>query len=176
MRLREISKVISFGVEGKKFLKRWRHDVLLVLFWLGALEFKILKFLFFCCLNIFLGNFFFFYIKSNRKLFSCISIAWYKHVRGWKNSQQLCKPPTKSRVCITVSNSSSPSRVYIRLCKHGKPFPFVQTVRTLNLDLRPTPDHQKEENKYLLTIRLLLIFLRYSVSFSFLYRKLGKLT
>ena len=39
-------------------MKRRRHDVLLVLlFWLGALEFKILKFLFFCCLNIFLGNF-----------------------------------------------------------------------------------------------------------------------
>ena len=30
-----------------------RHDVLLVLlFWLGALEFTILRFLFFCCLNI----------------------------------------------------------------------------------------------------------------------------
>ena len=40
------------------FSKRRRHDVLLVLlFWLGALEFKILKFLFFRCLNIFLGNF-----------------------------------------------------------------------------------------------------------------------
>ena len=46
-RLKEISKVISVGVEGKKFSKRRRHDVLLVLFWLGALEFKILKSLFF---------------------------------------------------------------------------------------------------------------------------------
>ena len=55
---REISKVTSVGVEGKKFLKRRRHDVLLVLlFWLGALEFKILKSLFFRCLDIFLGNF-----------------------------------------------------------------------------------------------------------------------
>ena len=27
-----------------------------------------------------------------------------------------------SRVCITVSNSPNPSRVYIRLCKHGKRF------------------------------------------------------
>ena len=52
------SKVISVGIEGKKFSKRRQHDVLLVLlFWLGALEFKILKFLFFRCLNIFLGNF-----------------------------------------------------------------------------------------------------------------------
>ena len=32
-------------------------NVLVLIFWLGALEFKILKFLFFCCLNIFLGNF-----------------------------------------------------------------------------------------------------------------------
>ena len=56
--MREISKVISAGVEGKKFSKRRRHDVLQVsLFWLGALEFKLLKFLFFHCLNIFLGNF-----------------------------------------------------------------------------------------------------------------------
>ena len=28
----------------------------------------------------------------------------------------------KSRVCITVSNSPNPSRVYIRLRKHGKRF------------------------------------------------------
>ena len=33
-RLREISKVISVGVEGKKFLKRRQHDVLLVLLFL----------------------------------------------------------------------------------------------------------------------------------------------
>ena len=36
------------------------------------------------------------------------------------SSRQLCKPSTSSRVCITVSNSPNPSRVYIRLCKHGK--------------------------------------------------------
>ena len=27
-----------------------------------------------------------------------------------------------SRLCITVSKSRNPSRVYIRLCKHGKRF------------------------------------------------------
>ena len=32
------------------------------------------------------------------------------------------KPSTSSRVCITVSNSPKPSRVYIRLCKHRKRF------------------------------------------------------
>ena len=35
-------------------------------------------------------------------------------------SQQLCKPSTSSQVRITVSKSPNPSRVYIRLCKHGK--------------------------------------------------------
>ena len=62
------------------------------------------------------------FYKSNRKLFSCVCIAWYKHSRRWENSRQLCKPLTSSRVCITVSNSPNPSRVYIRLCKHGKRF------------------------------------------------------
>ena len=42
-RLKEISKVISVGVEGKKFLKRRQHNVLVLIFWLGALKFKILK-------------------------------------------------------------------------------------------------------------------------------------
>ena len=32
--------------------------------------------------------------KSNRKLFSCICIAYYKHLRGWENSQQSWKPST----------------------------------------------------------------------------------
>ena len=62
------------------------------------------------------------FCKSNRKLFSCVCIAWYKHERGWENSRQLCKPSTSSRVCITVSNSPNPSRVYIRLCKHRNCF------------------------------------------------------
>ena len=61
------------------------------------------------------------FYKSNRKLFSCVCISWYKHSRGWEISQQLCKPST-SRVCMTVSNSPNPSRVYIKLCKHGKRF------------------------------------------------------
>ena len=70
-------------------------------------------------LRFFSGKLFY---KSNRKLFSCVCIAWYKHERGWENSRQLCKPSTSSRVCITVLNSPNPSRVYIRLCKHGKRF------------------------------------------------------
>ena len=62
------------------------------------------------------------FYKSNRKLFSCVCISWYKHSRGWENSRQLCKPSTSSRVSITVSNSPNPSRVYIRLCKQGNRF------------------------------------------------------
>ena len=53
------------------------------------------------------------FYKSNRKLFSCVCISWYKHSRGWENSRQLCK---------TVSNSPNPSHVFIRLYKHGKHF------------------------------------------------------
>ena len=49
-----------------------------------------------------------------------VFIAWYKHERSWENSRQLCKPETKSRVCITVENSPNASSVYIRLCKHRK--------------------------------------------------------
>ena len=60
--------------------------------------------------------------KSNRKLFSCICIAWYKHSRGWEKSRPFCKPSTLSRVCVTVLNSPNPSRVSIRLCKHRKCF------------------------------------------------------
>ena len=62
------------------------------------------------------------FYKSNRKLFPCVCISWYKHSGGWENSRQSCKPATSSRVCITVSNSPNPSHVYIRLCKHGKRF------------------------------------------------------
>ena len=73
-------------------------------------------------LRLFSGNLFY---KSNRKLFSCVCIAWCKYSERWENSRQLCrlcKPSTSSRVCMTVSNSPNPSRVYIRLCKHGKRF------------------------------------------------------
>ena len=48
------------------------------------------------------------FYKSNRKLFSCVCISWYKHSRGWENSRKLCKPETKSRVCITVENPPNP--------------------------------------------------------------------
>ena len=46
MRLKEISKVFSLGIEGPKFSKRRQHDVLVLIFWSSTLEFKILKFLF----------------------------------------------------------------------------------------------------------------------------------
>ena len=64
-----------------------------------------------------------YFIKAIKwKLFSCVCIARYKHSRGWENSRRLCKRSTSSWVCITVSNSPIPFRIYIRLCKHGKLF------------------------------------------------------
>ena len=60
--------------------------------------------------------------KNSRILFSCVCIAWYKHSRGWENSQWLYKPSTSSRVGINCLEFSTPSRVYIRLCKRGKHF------------------------------------------------------
>ena len=78
-------------------------------------------------LRFFSGKLFY---KSNRKLFSCVCISWYKHSRGWENSRQLCKPSTSSRVCITVSNSPNSSRVYVRLCKHGKRFLLLKYEHT----------------------------------------------
>ena len=77
----------------------------------------------------FLGKLFY---KSNRKLFSCVCISWYKHSRGWENSRQLFKP--SSRVCITVSNCPNRYRVYIRLCKNGKRFLLL-----LKLQLKISP-------------------------------------
>ena len=74
-------------------------------------------------ISLHLSNWFWeIFSKSNRKLFSCVCIAWYKLSRGWENSR---------RVCITVSNSPNPSRVYIRLCKHGKRFLLLKINRLL---------------------------------------------
>ena len=70
------------------------------------------------------------FYKSNRKLFSSVCIAWYKHERGWENSRQLCKPSTSSRVCISVSDSPNPSR--IRLCKHVKRFLLLKSDQSQN--------------------------------------------
>ena len=66
------------------------------------------------------------FYKSNRKLFSCVCISWYKHSRGWENSRQLCEPLTSSLVCLTFSNSPNPSRDYITLCKHVKRFQLLE--------------------------------------------------
>ena len=66
--------------------------------------------------------------KSNRKLFFCVCISWYKHSQSLENSRQLCKPSTLFRVCITVLNSPNPSRVCIRLCKQGKCFLLLKFI------------------------------------------------
>ena len=71
-------------------------------------------------LHFFSGKLFY---ESNRKDFSCISIAWHKHSRGWENSRQLC---------VTVSNSPNTSRVYIRPCKRGKRFLLLKCFLLLH--------------------------------------------
>ena len=81
------------------------------------------------------------FYKSNRKRFSSVCIAWYKHSRGWENSRQLCTPSTSSRVCITVSNSPNPSRIYIRLCRHGKRFLLLRYNFWLNYKFVITAFH-----------------------------------
>ena len=40
-----------------------------------------------------------------------VFIAISKHSGGWKNSRQLCKAKTHSRVSITLENSPNPPRV-----------------------------------------------------------------
>ena len=58
-------------------------------------------------LRVFSKNYF---IKAIEH-FSPVYIASSKHEEGWENSRKFSKPETKSRVCITVSNSPNPPRV-----------------------------------------------------------------
>ena len=45
--------------------------------------------------------------QSPKKVFR-VYIAWYKDDKGWENSRKLCKPETKTRVCITVQSKPIP--------------------------------------------------------------------
>ena len=60
--------------------------------------------------------------KSNRKLFSCICIAWYDwfyHERDWENSWQ----------------SPNPFRAFIRICKHRKRFILLEAnMELINIE------------------------------------------
>ena len=57
---------------------------------------------------------------TQKKMFFCVCIAWFKHQRGWENLRQLCNPRWSGSVCITITNSPNALSVYIRLCKHRK--------------------------------------------------------
>ena len=85
------------------------------------------------------------------KRFPCC-IAWFKHKRGWENSRQLCKPETKSRVCITIKSSPNPSSVYIRLCKDRKTVfcCFYKITSSKNYNAR------KDKKKFILLIKAYL--------------------
>ena len=87
MRFKEISKVISVGVEGKTFSKRRRQDVLVLIFLLGALEFKILKYPFVCCLNISLGNFPRFSVHKSLKILEKFIANLFKGVNYLRTNQ-----------------------------------------------------------------------------------------
>ena len=40
--------------------------------------------------------------------YDTVSFLWLIGNKDWENSTQLCKPETKSKVCITVENSPTP--------------------------------------------------------------------
>ena len=84
-------------------------------------------------LRFFSGNLFY---KSNRKLFPCVCIAWYKHSRRWENSRQLCKPSTSSRVCITVATPL----VFISGYANTENVFYCLNVTTLSSNQRLWPD------------------------------------
>ena len=73
--------------------------------------------------------------KSNRKLFSCVCIPWYKHSRGWENSRQLCKPSTSPRVYITVSNPPNPSRGISGYANTEKSFLLLKCIHVYKLSI-----------------------------------------
>ena len=74
----------------------------------------------------FLGTVFY---KSNRKLFSCVCIAWYKHSRGWENSWQLCKPETKYKA-MTIDFLDYNSCTWSPICTGGV---VIVCVKSFNL-------------------------------------------
>ena len=69
--------------------------------------------------HVFLRNIFHVYIAST------------KNLEGWVNSGKLCKPLIASQTSITVSNSSYPLHVWMRLCKHSKS-PLLRTYWSLS--------------------------------------------
>ena len=95
---------------------------------------------------------------STRKLSSYVCMAWYKHSRDWENSRQLCKPSTSSRACITVSNYPNPSRVYIRLCDHGKRFLVLNLQEYIQILYFPLHHKKLNFSQQLLLILLPLFF------------------
>ena len=98
--------------------------------------------------------------KSNRKnFFPVFALARYKHSRGWENSRQLCKRSTSSWVCITVSNSPNPTRVYIGLCKHGKLFLLLKYK---SLQVSVSKFFRILPNRFNIQVTLLEILLMYS--------------
>ena len=94
--------------------------------------------------------------KSNKKFFSCIL---HTNSRGvGKILDSYANPWLHLGVCITVSNSPNPSRVYIRLCKQWKRFlllkcfllyhRLIMRVSLLRELLKLHPWNQSNVDKY----------------------------
>ena len=83
-------------------------------------------------INAYLGSFPVFYVDTILWWF-CNGYWLNYRIHGHSFPDQLCKPSTSSRVCITVSNSPNPSRVYRRktfsillnICIHVPRFDFI---------------------------------------------------
>ena len=63
-------------------------DVLVLIFWPGALEFKILKFLFSCCLYIFFGNFPRFSVHKSLKILEKYIANFFKGYMNYLRTNQ----------------------------------------------------------------------------------------
>ena len=76
----------------KIFEKTTTPGVLVLMFWLDALEFKILKFLFSCCLYIFLGNFPWFSVHKSLKLLEKYIANFFKgYINYLRRNQRVLK-------------------------------------------------------------------------------------
>ena len=74
-------------------------------------------------------------------------------MRGWKNSQQLCKPLTLTLVCITVLNCPSPSPVYTSDANTENIPRLITLTKTLIIS-----DLTKTESNNTVIIKILFLF------------------
>ena len=69
--------------------------------------------------------------------YDTVSFLWLIGNKDWENSRQLCKPETKSKVCITVENSPTP-QVFISAMQTRKKVSYCFYKITLPREKRKT--------------------------------------